>query len=155
MKAVLQRASSASVTVDGEVVGSIGKGLLVLLGVVRGDDDADLEWMVRKVAEIRMFKDDDGKMNRSVEDIGGEALVVSQFTLCADCRKGRRPGFGSACEPERAEQMYEEFVARLRARGLTVATGTFAAMMDVSLVNTGPVTFLLESPQTSAAEDSS
>ncbi len=148
MKAVLQRASSASVTVEGETVGRIGAGLVVLLGVERGDGPGDLDWMVRKVAELRMFTDDEGKMNLSVEDINGEVLVVSQFTLCADCRKGRRPGFGNACEPDRAERMYEDFVARLRRRGLTVATGTFAAMMDVALVNNGPVTFILESPDT-------
>lgn len=146
MKAVLQRAASASVDVDGEVVGSIGKGILVLLGVERGDGAADVRWMARKVAEIRMFKDDAGKMNLSVEDAGGEVLVVSQFTLCADCRKGRRPGFDRACEPELAEKMYEDFVGGLRGRGLRVETGTFAAMMDVSLVNSGPVTFLLQSP---------
>ncbi len=148
MKAVLQRASSASVTVEGETVGRIGAGLVVLLGVERGDGPGDLDWMARKVAELRMFTDDEGKMNLSVEDIKGEVLVVSQFTLCADCRKGRRPGFGNACEPDRAEKMYEDFVDRLRRRGLTVATGTFAAMMDVELVNNGPVTFILESPET-------
>jgi len=148
VKAVLQRASSASVTVEGETVGRIGAGLVVLLGVERGDGPGDLDWMARKVAELRMFTDDEGKMNLSVEDIKGEVLVVSQFTLCADCRKGRRPGFGNACEPDRAEKMYEDFVDRLRRRGLTVATGTFAAMMDVELVNNGPVTFILESPET-------
>ncbi|MFW6107556.1 MAG: D-aminoacyl-tRNA deacylase [bacterium] len=147
MKAVLQRVRSASVTVDGETVGRIGKGLLVLLGVERGDGADELDWMARKVAELRMFPDPDGKMNRSVEDVGGQALVVSQFTLCADCRKGRRPGFGNACEPERAERMYEQFAARLRDRGLAVETGEFAAMMDVELVNNGPVTFILQSPR--------
>ncbi|MFO7898696.1 MAG: D-aminoacyl-tRNA deacylase [Planctomycetota bacterium] len=147
MKAVLQRVRSASVTVGGQTVGRIGKGLLVLLGVERGDGPGELDWMARKVAELRMFPDADGKMNLSVEDAGGEALVVSQFTLCADCRKGRRPGFGNACEPEQAERMYEEFVARLCDRGLGVETGEFAAMMDVELVNTGPVTFILESPR--------
>lgn len=146
MKAVLQRAASASVTVDGEVVGSIGRGVLALLGVERGDGPAEVEWMARKVAELRMFEDDAGRMNRSVEDVGGGVLVVSQFTLCADCRKGRRPGFDKACEPELAEKLYEEVVAALRSRGLEVETGTFAAMMDVNLVNSGPVTFLLESP---------
>jgi len=146
LKAVLQRAASASVTVDGEVVGSIGRGVLALLGVERGDGPAEVEWMARKVAELRMFEDDAGRMNRSVEDVGGGVLVVSQFTLCADCRKGRRPGFDKACEPELAEKLYEEVVAALRSRGLEVETGTFAAMMDVNLVNSGPVTFLLESP---------
>jgi len=146
LKAVLQRAASASVTVEGRVVGAIGRGILVLLGVERGDGAAEIEWMARKVAELRMFQDDAGKMNLSVEEIGGEVLVVSQFTLCADCRKGRRPGFSRACDPELAEELYEEFVGALRRRGLRVETGTFAAMMDVALVNAGPVTFLLESP---------
>ena len=155
MKAVLQRAASASVTVDGRVAGSIGQGILVLLGVERGDGAADIEWMARKVAEIRMFQDGAGKMNLSVEDIGGEVLVVSQFTLCADCRKGRRPGFSRACGPELAEKLYEEFVGALRRRGLRVETGMFAAMMDVALVNAGPVTFLLESPNKVSKEDGS
>jgi D-tyrosyl-tRNA(Tyr) deacylase len=147
VKAVLQRVSRASVTVDSEVTGSIGWGILVLLGVERRDTDADLAWMVRKVAELRMFEDVDGKMNRSVEDVGGSVLVVSQFTICADCRKGRRPGFGNASEPGRAKVVYEQFVAAMKDRGVPVATGRFAAMMDVELVNDGPVTFLLESPQ--------
>ena len=150
MKAVVQRAASASVTVGGEVVGSIGRGVLVLLGVERGDGADDIDWMARKVAELRMFEDDAGKMNRSVEDIGGAVLVVSQFTLCADCRKGRRPGFDKACEPGLAEKIYDDFVAALRARGLRVETGRFAAMMDVALVNNGPVTFLLESPKSAS-----
>ena len=146
MKAVLQRVASASVTVGASACGSIGRGVLVLLGVERGDTAADAGWMARKVAELRMFDDDAGRMNRSVEDVGGAALVVSQFTLCADCRKGRRPGFDKACEPGLAEKLYEDFVAALRARGLPVETGRFAAMMDVSMINSGPVTFLLESP---------
>jgi D-tyrosyl-tRNA(Tyr) deacylase len=142
---VLQRVRSAAVTVEGAPVGSIGRGVVALLGVERGDTGDDAGWMTRKVAELRMFNDD-GKMNRSVEDIGGEVLAVSQFTLCADCRKGRRPGFGRACEPDRAERLYNEVVEGLRGRGLGVATGRFGAMMDVELVNAGPVTFLLESP---------
>ncbi len=146
MKAVLQRVASASVAVGGQTVGAIGRGILVLLGIERGDGDADVTWMARKIAELRMFEDDAGKMNRSVEEVGGEVLVVSQFTLCADCRKGRRPGFDNAAEPERAEALYEAVAKALRTRGLRVATGRFAAMMDVSLVNTGPVTFLLDSP---------
>ena len=153
MKAVLQRAASASVAVAGEVVGSIGQGVLVLLGIERGDGADDVDWMVRKVAELRMFEDDAGKMNRSVEEVGGAVLVVSQFTLCADCRKGRRPGFDKACEPAAAEALYEMFAAGLRGRGLMVATGRFAAMMDVSLVNSGPVTFLLESPKKDSEGD--
>jgi D-tyrosyl-tRNA(Tyr) deacylase len=153
VKAVLQRVSRASVTVDGEETGAIERGILVLLGVERRDTDADRTWMVRKVAELRMFEDDAGKMNRSVEDVGGGVLVVSQFTICADCRKGRRPGFGNACEPERAERVYEQFVAALRERGLRVETGRFAAMMRVELVNDGPVTFLLESPERGQREN--
>lgn len=146
MKAVLQRAASASVAVGGETVGSIGKGIVVLLGVEQGDGAADVDWMVRKITEIRMFEDDEGKMNRSVEDIGGGVLVVSQFTLCADCGKGRRPSFIKAAEPELAEKLYDGCVVGLRRRGLPVETGTFAAMMDVRLINAGPVTFILESP---------
>jgi len=152
LKAVLQRAASASVVVGGETVGSIGKGIVVLLGVEQGDGPGDADWMVRKIAELRMFEDDAGKMNRSVEDVGGGVLVVSQFTLCADCRKGRRPSFVKAAEPELAEALYEDCVAGLRRRGLSVETGTFGAMMDVHLVNAGPVTFLLESPRNSAPE---
>ncbi len=147
MKAVLQRVASASVTVEGEVLGSIGKGVLVLLGVERGDTADDIEWVAQKTSELRMFGDDTGKMSRSVAEAGGAVLVVSEFTLCADCRKGRRPGFGRACEPDLAERMYEDFVVALRGRRLPVETGRFAAMMNVSLVNTGPVTFLLESPR--------
>lgn len=154
MKAVLQRTASASVSVDGRVVGSIERGILVLLGVERGDGTADVEWMARKIAEIRMFQDDAGKMNRSVQDVGGAVLVVSQFTICADCRKGRRPGFDRACEPALAERLYGDVAAALRARGLRVETGEFAAMMDVALVNAGPVTFLLESPSKRAEDNS-
>jgi D-tyrosyl-tRNA(Tyr) deacylase len=146
VKAVLQRVASASVVVDGDEVGSIAAGILALLGVERGDDDGDAAWMVRKIAEIRMFEDEAGKMNRSVEDIGGRVLVVSQFTLCADCRKGRRPGFGKAADPEVAEGRVGRVVEGLRGRGLAVATGRFGARMEVSLVNAGPVTFLLYSP---------
>jgi len=146
LKAVLQRVTSASVTVEGKTVGSIGPGLLVLLGVEQGDTPGDVAWMARKIAELRVFDDDDGKMNRSVEDTRGALLVVSQFTLCADCRKGRRPGFDQAAEPALAQTLYENFVAALRQRSLPVETGRFAAMMNVALVNSGPVTFLLESP---------
>jgi len=152
LKAVLQRAASASVTVGGELVGSIGQGIVVLLGVEQGDGPGDAEWMVRKIAEIRMFEDDAGKMNRSVEEIGGAVLVVSQFTLCADCRKGRRPSFVKAAEPGLAEKLYEGCADGLRRRGLPVETGKFGAMMDVSLVNAGPVTFLLESPKDASME---
>ena len=150
MRAVVQRVASASATVGGAAVGSIGAGVLVLLGVEQNDGPGDVDWMARKIAELRMFEDDAGKMNRSVEEIGGAVLVVSQFTLCADCRKGRRPGFDGAAEPALAEKLYEDLVAALRRRRLPVQTGRFAAMMDVSLVNTGPVTFLLDTPKESA-----
>ena len=152
MKAVLQRAAAALVTVDDKLVGSIGQGILVLLGVEQGDGPGDVDWMVRKIAEIRMFEDDAGKMNRSVEEIGGAVLVVSQFTLCADCRKGRRPSFVKAADPDLAEKLYKGCADGLRRRGLPVETGKFAAMMDVSLVNDGPVTFLLESPKDASKE---
>ena len=144
MKAIVQRVSSASVTVDGEVVGKVGAGLLVLLGVVVDDDRANAVAMAKKLAALRIFEDDDGKMNRSVVDIGGELLLVSQFTLAADTRKGNRPSFVAAARPEQAEPLYEDVVAELRSRGLTVATGRFRTHMDVSLVNSGPVTIALE-----------
>lgn len=144
MRAVLQRVSRASVTVNEEVVGAIGQGIMVLLGVAQGDTDQDALFLARKTAELRMFEDDQGKMNRSVEEIGGSVLVVSQFTLLADCRKGRRPGFSAAAPPDEANRLYEVFVAALRERGLVVATGVFQAEMQVALVNNGPVTFLLD-----------
>ena len=155
MKAVLQRVNSASVRVGGEVVGAIERGILVLLGVERGDGAAEVEWMARKAAELRIFDDADGKMNLSVEDIHGSALVVSQFTICADCRKGRRPGFDHAAAPGLAEKLYDDFVAALKRRGLPVETGRFAAMMDVALVNSGPVTFVLETPPREGEPDAS
>ena len=144
MRAVLQRAASASVKVDGQVVGEIGPGWLVLLGVGRGDVESDAEALADKVIVLRAFDDDRGKMNRSVADVGGGVLVVSQFTLMADCRSGRRPSFTEAAEPAEAERLYLHFVDRLRASGLLTATGTFRASMQVSLVNDGPVTFVLD-----------
>ena len=144
MKLVLQRVSSASVEVDGKVVGEIGKGLLVLLGVTHGDDESVIPWLVNKTVEMRIFEDDEGKMNRSLTDIGGEMLVVSQFTLYARCKKGRRPDFIDAAKPEKAERLYEEFVRQVRAMGITVQTGVFGAHMQVGLVNDGPVTIILE-----------
>jgi len=145
MKAVLQRVSSASVTVEENVVGQIGAGLLVLLGVEQGDTQQDLTYLADKTAHLRIFEDDAGKMNLSVQDIGGDVLVVSQFTLLGDCRKGRRPGFTRAAPPDQADRDYLKFVEELRRFGLNVATGTFQAHMQVALVNDGPVTLLLDS----------
>ena len=145
MRAVVQRVKEARVTVDGEAVGGIGPGLLVYLGVGDQDGDADLGYLAEKVAGLRIFEDEAGLMNRSVVEAGGQVLVVSQFTLYGDCRKGRRPSFVRAARPEAAEPIYERFVARLRETGLAVATGRFAAMMDVASVGDGPVTILLDS----------
>lgn len=144
MRAVLQRVSSARVTVDGTEVGAIGPGLLVLLGVERDDTAADVGRLADKVRDLRIFDDDQGRLNRSVVDVAGSVLVVSQFTLYADCSRGRRPSFVRAARPEDAVALYEAFVARLRASGVTVATGAFRAMMQVSLVNEGPVTLILD-----------
>ncbi len=145
MRAVLQRVTQAHVSVEGEIIGAIDQGLMVLLGVEQGDGQQDAVQLAKKTAELRLFEDADGKMNLSVEDIGGQLLVVSQFTLAADCRKGRRPGFSRAAPPEIAETLYLDYIEQLRQRGLSVATGRFQAMMQVHLVNDGPVTFLLDS----------
>jgi D-tyrosyl-tRNA(Tyr) deacylase len=145
MRAVVQRVKEARVTVAGEAVGAIGPGLLVYLGVGDQDTDADLAYLADKVLALRIFEDDMGRMNRSVTDVGGAVLVVSQFTLYGDCRKGRRPSFVRAARPEVAEAVYERFAARLRESGVAVATGRFAAMMDVASVNDGPVTILVDS----------
>ena len=145
MRVVIQRVSEASVTVDQKTVGAIGQGLMVLLGVAQGDTSKEAKTLAEKTAGLRIFEDDAGKMNRSVEEIGGSLLVVSQFTLLGDCRKGRRPGFTDAAPPELADQLYEEYVAALRSRGVNVATGVFRADMQVALVNDGPVTMLLDS----------
>jgi D-tyrosyl-tRNA(Tyr) deacylase len=145
MRAVLQRVTRASATVDGSIVGQIGVGWLVLLGVAKGDLDDDSDRLADKVAVLRAFEDDAGKMNRSVAEAGGSVLVVSQFTLLADCRGGRRPSFTDAADPVEAEQLYLRFVERLRASGLPVETGVFRADMKVELLNDGPVTFLLDS----------
>ncbi len=145
MRAVIQRVSEASVTVDQQTVGAIDQGLMVLLGVAQGDTSQEAKALAEKTAGLRIFEDDAGKMNRSVEEIGGSLLVVSQFTLLGDCRKGRRPGFTDAAPPELADQLYEEYVAALRSRGVNVATGVFRADMQVALVNDGPVTMLLDS----------
>lgn len=145
MRACVQRVSSARVRVEGETVGEIGRGFLVLLGVAAGDGPAELRWMVDKVVGLRVFDDGEGKMNLALGDVGGELLVVSQFTLLGDCRKGRRPSFISAAAPEVAERMYEEFVAAARVAGIRVATGKFRTHMEVELVNDGPVTLLIDS----------
>jgi len=145
MKALLQRVSSAKVEIEGQVVGKIGKGLLVFLCAVKGDTENDLDYLVKKVSQLRIFEDVQGKMNLSVADVKGSLLVVSQFTLAASTRKGNRPSFDNAESPERAKAMYDNFVQRIRNAGLPVDTGEFAAMMDVTLVNDGPVTIWLDS----------
>ncbi len=145
MRACLQRVLEASVTVDTELVGRIDRGLLILLGVGQEDTPQDAEALADKIVELRIFEDDEGKMNRSLLDVQGELLAVSQFTLLADCRKGRRPSFVQAAPPELAERLYEAFVARVRARGVTTATGRFRAHMHVALINDGPVTIVLDS----------
>ena len=145
MRAVVQRVSDASVRVDGQTVGAIQQGLVVLLGVARGDTSRDALYLAEKTSGLRIFEDEHGKMNRSVEDVSGSVLVVSQFTLLGDCRKGRRPGFTDAAEPELADQLYKEYVAIMQQRGIKVATGVFRAEMKVSLTNDGPVTILLDS----------
>ena len=146
MRAVVQRVSQASVSVEGKLIGSIGPGLMVLLGVGHEDAESDADYIAEKVAGLRIFPDDDGKMNRSVLEIGGGVLVVSQFTLHGDVRKGKRPSFIDAARPEQAKALYECCVAQLRALGVKhVTTGEFQAMMDVSLTNKGPVTILIDS----------
>ena len=145
MKAVLQRVTRASVEVDGQVMGQIGAGLLVLLGVAKGDGEADVRYMLEKIAGLRIFSDEQGKMNRSITELGGGVLLVSQFTLLGDTEKGRRPGFDQAAPPDVARTLYEQVIAGLKQRGLAVATGLFGAYMTVSLENDGPVTFILDS----------
>ncbi len=146
MRAVIQRVKKAGVTIDGNVVGEIGAGMLVLLGVESGDASADIEWLVSRLARVRIFEDGNGKMNLSIRDVDGEALVVSQFTLFGSMRKGSRPSFNRAAVPAEAIPLYEEFVVALsEALGKNVPTGRFGAMMNVSLVNDGPVTLVLDS----------
>lgn len=144
MKAVLQRVLRAKVTVGDELVGQIGQGLLVLLGVEQGDAEADAQHLADKTVALRIFDDANGKMNLSLADVGGGVLVVSQFTLLGDCRKGRRPSFLQAAPPDVAQRLYEAFIAALAVQGIPVATGRFRAMMQVDLVNDGPVTLILE-----------
>lgn len=148
MRSVIQRVTRASVEVQGETLGKIGKGLLVLLGVSDDDTDTDLEYMAEKISGLRIFEDEDEKMNLSIADIGGEFLVVSQFTLYGDCRKGKRPSFTAAGRPDYANEMYEKFVSVLRKKGFSVQTGKFGADMKVELVNDGPVTLLIDSKKT-------
>ena len=156
MRAVVQRVSEARVEVDGEVVGEIGRGFLVLLGVAEDDSEADAEWLAEKIVNLRVFEDEAEKLNRSLLDVGGAMLVVSQFTLYGDTRRGNRPGFGDAAPAEEAERLYEDFVAALRATlgHERVQTGVFGAMMEVLIRNDGPVTILLEHPfGTSTAQE--
>ena len=147
MKAVIQRVKSAQVCVDGRVTGKIGKGLLVLLGVGKGDGESDLSFLTSKIPELRIFEDASGKFNLSLKEIGGEMLVVSQFTLYGDCRKGRRPSFTDAEDPTQAKNLYERFISTLKEQDIPVQTGEFQARMEVHLVNDGPVTLLLDSRQ--------
>ena len=148
MRAVVQRVKTASVEVDGRTVGEIGPGLVIFLGVGEGDSEEDSDYLAKKIAHLRIFSDDQSLMNLSLMEIGGAVLVVSQFTLWADCRKGRRPSFTRAARPERAKELYNHFIGILRGNGLQVATGEFQEMMDVYLVNDGPVTLLLDSSKT-------
>ena len=148
MKAVIQRVMNSDVQIDGETVGKIGKGLMVLLGVMDGDTKSDADKLVKKIPNLRIFEDENGKMNLSCLDAGGEILVVSQFTLCADCSHGRRPSFIKSAPPEEASALYEYFVAELKSAGISrVETGKFGADMKVSLINDGPVTIILDSEE--------
>ena len=145
MRAIVQRVKSSKVEVDGKIVGKIGPGLNVLLGVEKGDTGRDLDWMLEKVLNLRVFADEEDRMNRSLLDVAGELLVVSQFTLLGDCRRGRRPSYTAAAGPEEANRLYGTFCSKARDRGVTVAEGVFRAMMDVHILNDGPVTILLDS----------
>lgn len=149
MRALIQRVARASVSVGGETVGAVEKGFLILLGVAPGDDEATCGKLARKAVALRVFEDGAGKMNRALADVGGRALIVSQFTLCADCRKGNRPSFTGACEPVRAKALYEYFCDAVAALGVPVERGVFGADMAVELINDGPVTILLDSRELS------
>jgi len=145
MRVVVQRSKEATVTVEGKVTGSITKGFVVLVGVTHDDQEKDAAFLAEKVANLRVFEDENGKMNLSLLDVAGEVLSVSQFTLYGDCRKGRRPNFMDAARPEHANGIYEQFNSKLREKGLKVETGVFGAMMDVQLTNDGPVTLIIDS----------
>lgn len=145
MRAVVQKVSSSKVTVDGEIIGKIDQGLMVLLGVTHDDTSKDVDYMVDKVTNLRIFEDEEGKMNLSLKDIGGDVLAVSQFTLYGDARRGRRPSFSDAARPEVANPLYEEFIEKVKTQGINVETGKFGAHMMVDLTNDGPITILLES----------
>lgn len=144
MKIVLQRCKQAKVTAEGKLTGSIGKGFVLLVGITHEDTEKEAEWLADKIVNLRIFEDEDRKMNQSLKDVGGEILSVSQFTLYADCNKGRRPSFVDAAVPDMANAMYERFNELLRSRGVKVETGVFGAMMEVDLINDGPVTLVLE-----------
>ena len=144
MIAVIQRVSHAEVVADGILTGKIGKGLYILLGVEKGDSQSDAIALAEKITKLRIFSDENGKMNRSLLDINGEILIVSQFTLCGDCKKGTRPSFDKSALPEIAKDLYEKFILEVKNYNLRVETGVFAAMMDVALINDGPVTFMIE-----------
>lgn len=146
MRAIVQRVSSASVTIDGRIVGNIGDGLVILLGITHNDTEKEVAFLSEKCANLRIFNDENDKMNLSLLDIGGEALIVSQFTLYGSCRKGRRPNFTEAAKPDHAIPLYEKFISSLRRLGIKVATGEFGAMMMVEIHNDGPVTLMVETP---------
>ncbi|MCL5037680.1 MAG: D-aminoacyl-tRNA deacylase [Chloroflexi bacterium] len=145
MRAVIQRVTESVVTVDGKVLGRIDDGLLILLGVGADDEKADADYMAEKIANLRIFRDEEGKMNLSLIDTGGKALIISQFTIYGDCRKGRRPGFTDAAPPDKGKSLYEYFIEKMKDLGVVTGQGEFGAMMKVSLVNDGPVTFILDS----------
>ena len=144
MKALIQRVKNASVTIDREIYSSINAGILVFLGVEKCDNKENADWLAEKIVKLRIFEDENGKMNKSVADINGEMLIVSQFTLCGDCKKGTRPSFDNAMAPDSANELYRYFVQKVRSLNISVKTGKFGAMMDVALTNDGPVTFMID-----------